>query len=40
MKDEISSDLLSSKQDTFYEEQVKQWVDAAKVVKNLKALDD
>ncbi len=40
VKDEISSDLLSSKQDTFYEEQVKQWVDAAKVVKNLKALDD
>ena len=25
---------------SFYEEQVKQWVDAAKVVKNLKALDD
>ena len=40
VKDEISTELLTTKQDTYYDEQVQQWVEAAKVVKNLKALDD
>ena len=40
VRDTISSDLLPTKQDTFYENTVQSWVDNADFKEDVKALDD